>query len=145
MKKNDIFDPAVISKKYYIIVRDMDEIEELNELQKEAYSSNSSKIRLLLGFNLNTVDEEKISVYSEISDRLSEYSENTDYIVGIESRTINKEGFIGTYGGIFFVGIFLGILFIMAAVLIIYYKQVSEGYDDRKRFEIMQKVGMSRA
>ena len=43
-----------------------------------------------------------------------------------------------------FIGIFLGVLFIMATVLIIYYKQVSEGYDDKQRFEIMQKVGMSR-
>ena len=48
-------------------------------------------------------------------------------------------------GGLFFVGIFLGILFVMATVLIIYYKQISEGYDDKKRFEIMQKVGMSRS
>ncbi|NLJ60649.1 MAG: ABC transporter permease, partial [Firmicutes bacterium] len=46
---------------------------------------------------------------------------------------------------LFFIGIFLGLLFIMATVLIIYYKQIAEGYDDRERFEIMQKVGMSRA
>ncbi|MGI6406522.1 MAG: FtsX-like permease family protein [Syntrophaceticus sp.] len=45
----------------------------------------------------------------------------------------------------YLLGIFLGLLFIMATVLIIYYKQVAEGYDDRQRFEIMQKVGMSRA
>lgn len=48
------------------------------------------------------------------------------------------------YGGFFFLGIFLGTLFIMATVLIIYYKQISEGYDDHDRFEIMQKVGMSK-
>lgn len=49
-----------------------------------------------------------------------------------------------TYGGLFFLGIFLGTLFLMATVLIIYYKQVSEGYDDKERFEIMQRVGMSK-
>ena len=49
----------------------------------------------------------------------------------------------GLYGSFFFLGMFLGLLFIMAAVLIIYYKQVSEGYDDKERFQIMQKVGMS--
>lgn len=48
------------------------------------------------------------------------------------------------YGGFFFLGLFLGALFLMATVLIIYYKQISEGYEDQKRFEIMQKVGMSR-
>lgn len=47
-------------------------------------------------------------------------------------------------GGFFFLGVFLGILFLMATVLIIYYKQVSEGYEDRQRFQIMQKVGLER-
>ena len=48
------------------------------------------------------------------------------------------------YGCFFFLGIFLGILFLMATVLIIYYKQIIEGYEDLERFQIMQKVGMSR-
>ena len=48
------------------------------------------------------------------------------------------------YGSILFLGIFVGTLFLMGAVMIIYYKQISEGFDDRKRFQIMQKVGMSR-
>ena len=52
---------------------------------------------------------------------------------------------MGLYGGLFFLGAFLGVLFIMATILIIYYKQVSEGYDDKERFAIMQKVGMSHA
>ena len=45
--------------------------------------------------------------------------------------------------GLFFIGIFLGLLFIMATVLIMYYKQLTEGYEDKKRFEILQNVGMS--
>ena len=48
------------------------------------------------------------------------------------------------YGGLLFVGIFLGLLFSMATALIIYYKQISEGYDDQERFKILQKVGMSK-
>lgn len=48
------------------------------------------------------------------------------------------------YGSLFFLGMFLGILFLMATILIMYYKQLSEGYEDQKRFEIMQKVGMSK-
>ena len=47
------------------------------------------------------------------------------------------------YGGLFFLGLFLGVLFLLGTALIIYYKQVSEGYDDARRFTIMQKVGMS--
>lgn len=57
--------------------------------------------------------------------------------------TIRPE-FFGLYGGMFFIGIFLGILFLVITVMIIYYKQLSEGYDDRERFQIMQKVGMSK-
>lgn len=48
------------------------------------------------------------------------------------------------FGGLLFIGIYLGILFLMATVLIIYYKQISEGYEDRERYQIMQKVGMSK-
>lgn len=48
------------------------------------------------------------------------------------------------YGSLFFLGLFLGILFMMAAILIMYYKQLSEGFEDQERFEIMQNVGMSR-
>ncbi|NLZ34930.1 MAG: ABC transporter permease, partial [Clostridiales bacterium] len=55
-----------------------------------------------------------------------------------------RESFFALYGGLFFLGLFLGFLFIMATVLIMYYKQVSEGYDDKQRFEIMQKVGLSK-
>ena len=50
----------------------------------------------------------------------------------------------GLAGGFLFLGIFLGTIFLMATVLIIYYKQISEGYEDKARFEIMQKVGLSR-
>ena len=55
-----------------------------------------------------------------------------------------KETFFGLYGGVFFIGMYLGSLFLMATVLIIYYKQISEGYDDKDRYQIMQKVGMSK-
>ena len=50
----------------------------------------------------------------------------------------------GLAGGFLFLGLFLGFIFLMATVLIIYYKQISEGYEDKRRFEIMQKVGLSR-
>lgn len=61
----------------------------------------------------------------------------------IESIAGSLEMFMGLYGGLFFLGILLGIVFIFAAVLIMYYKQISEGYEDRSRFDIMKKVGMT--
>lgn len=63
--------------------------------------------------------------------------------IDIECRETSRNDFVGLYGGMFMLGMFLGTLFVMAMVLIIYYKQVSEGYEDRRQFEIMQKVGMS--
>ena len=62
----------------------------------------------------------------------------------MESCMLSRSSFYELYGGLFFIGIYLGSMFIMATVLIIYYKQISEGYDDRERYQIMQKVGMSK-
>lgn len=62
----------------------------------------------------------------------------------IDSRAEQREEYMGMNGGFLFLGLFLGILFLMITVLIIYYKQISEGFEDRERFAIMTKVGMSR-
>ena len=64
--------------------------------------------------------------------------------VSVESREENRSSFYIIYGGLFFLGIFLGTMFLMITVLIIFYKQISEGYEDRERFIIMEKVGMSK-
>ncbi|NLW42870.1 MAG: ABC transporter permease [Tissierellia bacterium] len=61
----------------------------------------------------------------------------------IIERSIDKADFMGIYGSVFFVGIFLGIVFIIATALVIYYKQLSEGYEDRYRFKIYRNVGMT--
>lgn len=65
-------------------------------------------------------------------------------MVSVDKRAETAEEYYAMYGGFFFLGIFLGLLFLMATVLIIYYKQLSEGYEDVGRFRIMQQVGMSR-
>lgn len=61
-----------------------------------------------------------------------------------DSRQSMEKELFAAYGGFLFLGLFLGVLFLLVTTLIIYYKQVSEGYQDRRRFEIMQQVGMSR-
>ena len=62
----------------------------------------------------------------------------------VESQEVEREDFYGMFGGLFYIGILLSAVFTIAAVLIIYYKQISEGYEDQARFEIMQKVGMTK-
>ncbi len=61
----------------------------------------------------------------------------------VEQRDFRKGEYLLLYGGFVFIGIFLAIEFLLATALIIYYKQISEGYDDKEKYEIMQKVGMS--
>lgn len=70
-------------------------------------------------------------------------NEAADFAVSCAGVARERTGFYGLYGGLFFLGILLGVVFIFAAVLIIYYKQITEGYEDQSKFEIMQKVGMT--
>ena len=63
--------------------------------------------------------------------------------LGIDLRSVVEQEVYGLSGGFLFLGVFLGVVFMMATVLIIYYKQVSEGYEDNARFDIMRKVGLS--
>ena len=79
-----------------------------------------------------------------LDDYLSGVSSDWGVGVGVESKAGNRADFYGTYGGLFFLGIMLSIVFIFAAVAILYYKQLSEGYEDQSRFDIMQKVGMTK-
>ena len=96
-------------------------------------------------FDTPVSDEEEIAMCERIGERLSECSETGGYLYySRESLAANRADFYGMYGGLFFLGIMLSIAFICAAVLIIYYKQISEGYEDRRRFEIMQNVGMTK-
>ena len=60
-----------------------------------------------------------------------------------ENRYTSRQEFIEVHGGLLFIGVFIGSMFLMTTVLIIYYKQITEGYEDRDKFVILQKVGMS--
>ena len=96
-------------------------------------------------FDTPVSDEEETAMCERIGERLSECSQTGGYLYySRESLAANRADFYGMFGGLFFLGIMLSIAFICAAVLIIYYKQISEGYEDRRRFEIMQNVGMTK-
>lgn len=62
----------------------------------------------------------------------------------LEVREMQRSDIYGLYGGLFFIGLMLSSVFLFAAILIVYYKQLTEGYEDQKRFAIMQKVGMTK-
>ncbi len=99
------------------------------------------------GFDLNCEDEMQVQIQDQLASELRSLSQSgSGEILSVSCEGVAKEraGFYGLYGGLFFLGILLGVVFIFAAVLIMYYKQISEGYEDQSRFEIMQKVGMTK-
>ncbi len=90
--------------------------------------------------------QEKL-LYHDIEEMLGQYQNNSNrkiFNADVESRSLEWANFLGMYGGLFYLGILLSVVFLFAAALIIYYKQMSEGYEDQSRFEIMQKVGMTK-
>lgn len=131
---------ANIASSQFVVVPDMENIYELYEQQKEALTDIAGNIRVCYAFYTDAEKEEQEAFYTS----LQELFTKQEYQGTVESRCDSRQSFSSLYGGFFFIGIFLGVLFIMATVLIIYYKQISEGYDDKERFGIMQKVGMNR-
>lgn len=101
-------------------------------------------------FDTNLNRDDQILLANDLSSTISDfftqsYKQNTGIkSCQFESRAANYEDFFADFGGLFYLAIVLSIVFLLAAVLIIYYKQISEGYEDQARFDIMQKVGMTK-
>lgn len=127
------------SNSYMVVVPDM-EVNQLYKLQKRELGDLASNICYFYGFNSDADKTEQKEFYYALMDTFTKY----EYQGTLESKADAQAEQMGEYGGFFFIGIFLGTLFLASTVLIIYYKQISEGNDDRERFAIMQKVGMSK-
>ncbi|WHY00465.1 ABC transporter permease [Neobacillus sp. DY30] len=130
---------AMLADSYFVVVKDEETI-------KSLYPANVNRtiewkdLSFYYGFDTEGKPENKIALTNALSQKIQEAN-----IQGFaEGREASRESFFSLYGGLFFLGLFLGALFIMATVLIMYYKQISEGYDDKDRFAIMQKVGLSK-
>ena len=122
----------------------------VKDLQKRE-DEHGRQIQSMWKFNFDTglSDEENIDLDNDIDEELRNdirkiFTDDSVTYLYTESRAGGSADFYGTYGSLFFIGILLSIVFVCAAVLIIYYKQISEGYEDAKRFDIMQKVGMTK-
>lgn len=95
-----------------------------------------------INFNLEGSTEDKNAYCDGLRDFINDTG--ISHLSYVDNIYTARPELFGIYGGLFFVGIFIGTLFLITTVMIIYYKQISEGYDDRERFGIMQKVGMSK-
>lgn len=130
---------------YYVIMKDEELIQEfLNKayqmLSKEYSQLDEIKVSYKVCLDFEGTKEDCRKAEAAIKKRIKEEVPQA-YCDG---REIEQESFYAVYGGLLFIGLYLGSMFLMATVLIIYYKQISEGYDDKERYQIMQKVGMSK-
>ena len=139
---------AAVSDTSTLVVADTAALIELYEKQKEAYGEDSSWMEWQASFSVDATDEELRAVqqaYNQyVRDDAVFAGTGKWWSCGWTLRCDVEADAYGLAGGFLFLGIFLGTIFLMATVLIIYYKQISEGYEDKARFEIMQKVGLSR-
>ena len=132
---------ANLQNSMFVVVDSMDTLFMIDDLQKQAYGDNASYIHTSYDFNLSK--SEKMSVKEATDALIANYPGDTTYMM-VDTQEGNYEDLLSLYASFLFIGIFLSFLFIMATVLIMYYKQITEGYEDKKRFEIMQKVGLNK-
>ena len=130
-----------------VFVNDFKELDNIAKL-KSKNGDNAAGFRLEYGFDVNINKEQQIDFAKNFEksygNRIFDCGKEKIDSIFVEGREVNRADFYGTYGGFFYLGIILSTVFIFAAVLIIYYKQISEGYEDKDRFNIMQKVGMTK-
>lgn len=135
---------------YGIVVKDNSQLQQISKYYNSFYGNSETNeynehncCFYECNFNVDA-DLKKQLEFNEII-RNSELYQGSYYSDSISSTFKSEilQAFRDTYSSMFFLGIFLSILFIMATILIIYYKQISESYDDKERYEIMQNVGMS--
>lgn len=131
----------------YVFVKDDSVIDELCEQQLGIPGEYHSRMHDYYGFDLSCDEDKQTDIGSEILEKImvlkDEQGENWKG-VSFDCAANDRAEFFALYGGLFFLGILFGTVFIAAAVLIMYYKQISEGFEDKSKFGILQKVGMTK-
>lgn len=137
------FSTADIVTSLFIVTPDYDTLEALRASVNASYGDGGSiAVQGYYCFDTGAEKATQIELYSAIRESVRSRGQED---MTLESRANEEWGFFSLFGGLFFLGIFLGFLFLLATVLIIYYKQITEGYEDQTRFRTLQQVGMSKA
>lgn len=136
---------STIFNSMYLFVPDETFISQINAVQKEIYGKNASSLTRYYGFDLEAGDETQKQIAAKVDGAIDALTtEDESFPVTFRyCRAKQKTDFYALYGGIFALGVLLAIVFLAATVLIMYYKQITEGLEDQSRFDIMQKVGMT--
>ena len=148
----DMYASLGFNDDYYVVVDSLDTLKDIFALANT--DNRITSYRGVSGYDIDGTTAEKIACADAVNEAIQAANEKAglnkeDTVTNgltsryMESRSANENEFYSLYGGLFFLGVFLGIMFLMVTVMIIFYKQISEGYDDKQRYEIMEKVGMS--
>ena len=133
-------DPVVVSSseptELLLVAADRQALEEIASLCLSDQGVQRETFRIQM--DLDGTEEEKLALAWDILETNVDESVYT-----VTSRQDNAQDLYAMYGGFLFLGVFLGFLFLLATALIIYYKQVSEGYEDQRRYQIMRQVGLT--
>ncbi len=129
------------------VISDFSDIEALDSL-KDFNGDRMLDLVFYFGYDIDGDTEKITDVFKKQRDGLLsvDFLKNSHggYSYSSDCLYLQREDFYMTYGGLFFIGILLSIVFIFAMAMIIYYKQISEGYEDCARFNIMRNVGMTK-
>ena len=140
-------DTANIIDTYYVVVKDEKEVTKLatkltelssKELEKRGISieSGTPTLQNYAAFNIKDITKE-----AKVIENFKKLEEGES--VSIEGKDENKLTFRGVFASFLFIGVFISLIFVTSQVVIMYYKQISEGYEDKGNFEIMRKVGIT--
>lgn len=128
-----------------LVVPDLESIEGLEAVAN--VTGDTLVKKWICNFDTGTEPEQQIALYHELTDTFTDpsFKDKLGYSsVFTSSQEFERDDFYAMFGSLFYLGVILSLVFVLAAVMIIYYKQISEGYEDQARFEIMQKVGMTK-
>lgn len=130
----------------YLVVPDGDTMNRLYEYQYSVYGEKAaSSLQTCMGFDLSCNADAQIQLTEKLIEQFASGAEtHLDYFYEVKGLEMQRYSFYSLFGGLLFLGILLSVVFLFGTVLIMYYKQISEGYEDAARFEILQKVGMTR-
>lgn len=154
LHENEDYIVGLIEGVMYLVVKDDAELQRVYENLSATYASQQHRIGLYveyqIGIDIDGTPQEKLECLSQVRADINTWQVDGVSRIGepfvsfhVESREEDRESFLSQNGALLFLGMFLGMMFLMETVLIIYYKQISEGYEDKERYAIMERVGMS--
>lgn len=145
---------ANVTDSYYVVVKNKEAVDEIRKEivkvfgpEKEAYGN----MEYMYAFNINIADNKKITeaqitsisnLVNSVVDEFHEKQEISKSFAYVDNKFDGAKEINNVFGTFFFIGIIISLVFIVTQVVIMYYKQISEGYEDKGRFGIMQKVGL---